>query len=241
MFGRIQTIQRRDILPVIGKIKVGVKSDKGYPQSVDYFVPGGKYSEFFRRAYGDKPQRIQIVFLSDNAEDVCCEEYVYRDKGGGLVAKGDGVLFDVWSAKAQKYVKITTRQATIQEPTTDAIFDANLFDDLAKHYEGGVWKMRLTLRFALPMVRGIAGLWQFESSGAMSTIPNITAMFDRMKEERGQVRGVIFDLCVKFAQSQKPNVKSRYPVVTLVPNCSEENMRMVKQAQEPIAIENIKV
>jgi hypothetical protein len=42
------------------------------------------------------------------------------------------------------------------------------------------------------------------------------------------VKGVIFDLNVVFAKSQKPGVGSRYPVVNLVPNQSKENIQALK-------------
>ena len=55
-----------------------------------------------------------------------------------------------------------------------------------------------------------------------------------MLENKGFVKGIIWDLSVEFAKSQKPGDKSRYPVVTLVANESEDNVLKVKQAYEPI-------
>lgn len=48
--------------------------------------------------------------------------------------------------------------------------------------------------------------------------------------------GVIFDLVVTFAQSQKPDSTSRYPVVTLVPNESRSNIEAVREAYQPIKL-----
>lgn len=96
------------------------------------------------------------------------------------------------------------------------------------------WNVILTLTFVIPSVRGVAGVWTFTTKGAASSIPQVLNTFDAILEEKGFVRGIIFDLNVKFATSQKPNNNSRYPVVSLVPNESEENITIVKQAFLPI-------
>ena len=58
------------ILPRVGQIKIGMKNANGYPQSVDYFIPTGKYAGLFTQAYGEKPQTIQIVFPDDDPAKV---------------------------------------------------------------------------------------------------------------------------------------------------------------------------
>ena len=90
------------------------------------------------------------------------------------------------------------------------------------------WEISLILRFIIPKIRGIAGYWQFSTKGDASTIPQVRNIFDTMLERRGSVQGMIFDLNVKFAKSNKPGITSKYPVVSLVPNHSEENIAMVK-------------
>lgn len=102
MNGRIKrnVAEERLSFPIIGKIKVGIKTEKGYPKGVDYFVPSGKYSELFKRVYGDKPNTIQIVFISDDAKEACIERYEYRDDKGKLIAFGDGEIFNVWGGKS---------------------------------------------------------------------------------------------------------------------------------------------
>ena len=50
MKGRIkrpEAQQSRLILPRVGQIKIGMKNANGYPQSVDYFIPTGKYAGLF--------------------------------------------------------------------------------------------------------------------------------------------------------------------------------------------------
>ena len=69
MGGRIIRMPEGDepklMYPRVGTIHVGMKNDKGFPQSVDYFIPRGRYSSLFTQAYGEKPDSIQIVFPSD--------------------------------------------------------------------------------------------------------------------------------------------------------------------------------
>jgi hypothetical protein len=223
MKGRIKRTEptQKLALPRVGNIRIGKKSEKGFPQSVDYFIPSGKYSELFTKAYGEKPQTIQIIFPDDDNKKVCLEHYEYRDDSGALVAEGDGEIFKVWSGT--KYETLTIEDYP------------NLMQGISKKYpnkasrkDGDGWKINLTLNFMVPMVQGIAGVWQFSTNGSASTIPQIRETFDAMLQERGFIRGIIFDLNVKFATTQKPGDKSRFPVVSLVPNQSEENVNKIK-------------
>lgn len=230
MRGRISRPDReinRVVLPRVGFIKVGMKNAKGYPQSVDYFVPSGKYAGLFTQAYGDRPQTIQIVFPDDDAEKVCREEYQYRDDAGKLIAWGDGETFNVWDG--QKYNELSVKDYP------------KLMQGVARKYPnrivragGDGWQVTLTLTFIIPLVRGVAGVWQFVTKGAASSIPGIRDTFDAMLSERGFVKGIIWDMNVQFAKSQKPGETSRYPVVSIVPNESEGNVAKVKEAWRPV-------
>lgn len=230
MKGRIrrpEAEKSRLILPRVGFIKIGMKNANGYPQSVDYFIPVGKYAGLFTQAYGEKPQTIQIVFPDDDPAKVCNEQYEYRDDEGRLIASGDGETFKVWDGK--KYETLTISDYP------------NLMAGISKRYPnravqkgGDGWVITLTLTFIVPLVRGIAGVWQFSTKGTASTIPAIRETFDGMLAERGFCKGVIFDLNVQFATTQKPGDKSRFPVVSLVPNESADNVLKVKKAWEPI-------
>lgn len=227
ILGKPASYMDRLVLPRVGFLKIGYKNEKGLPQSVDYFIPVGKYSSLFTKAYGDKPQTIQIVFPDDDPAKVCCERYEYRDDDGRLIATGDGEIFQVWNG--QQYQELTTFQYPNLMKNIEKRYPNKLFK---KTGEG--WQIILTLNFIIPCVRGIAGVWQFSTKGTASTIPNVKNVFDQMLENRGFCRGIIWDLSVEFAKSQKPGDKSRYPVVTLVANESEDNLLKVKQAYEPI-------
>lgn len=227
MAGRILNKEKTKRLPfpILGRVACGEKSEKGYPRSLDYFVASGKYAELFKSAYGDKPSTIQIVFPNDDAELCCKEFYELRDTAGKLVSEGDGETFKVWSDKIKAYITLSTEQYP------------NLMEMIAGKYPKCEWKTTLTLNFIIPKVRGVMGLWSFSTKGSASTIPQVRDTFDAMLEQNGHASGVIFDLSVKMHKSNKPNDSSRYPVVSLVPNESEENLRMVKESRKPIMIE----
>lgn len=224
---RADTQATRLAWPRIGKIKIGKKAisrnGKEYPTSVDYFIPSGKYAELFVKAYGQEPRTIQIIFPDDDPVKVCNEYYEYRDDKGQLIAKGDGVTFNVWNGRRYQ-VFTTTEYPDIMQRITAK------YPNAQSRATGDGWRVRLTMNFVIPMVRGVAGVWTFETNGSASTIPNIRDAFDAMLTAKGYVQGIIFDLNVKFAQSQKPDDRSRYPVVSLVPNESEENVEKIKNA-----------
>ena len=222
--------QGRLSLPRVGFIKIGYKDERGFPRSTDYFSAVGKYASLFTKAYGEKPQTIQIVFPNDDPAQVCNERYEYRDDEGRLMATGDGSTFKVWNCKQYQQLSVEDYP--------------NLMTSIERRYPnkqyqrtGDGWSIILTLNFIIPCVQGIAGVWQFSTKGTASTIPQIRDVFDAMLQAKGYVRGIIFDLNVQFAKSQKPGDKSRYPVVSLIPNESEDNVKKVKQAYQPIQIE----
>lgn len=193
-------------LPEVGRLKIGKKSEKGYPMSVDYFIPTGKYAGLFTSALGEKPQTIQVIFPDDDPAVVCNERYEYRDNAGALVARGDGQTFEVWDGK--KYTTLSVERYP------------NLMQQIISKYPSkkSEWDVALTLRFIVPAVRGIVGVWQFSTKGVASSVKNIRNSFDGVQMMRGTVTQTVFDLSVQFAKSNKPNTNSRYPVVSLVAN-----------------------
>lgn len=216
MGGRIYRPEQSGLLelPEIGRLHIGKKqagqNGREFPVSVDYFIPAGKYAGLFEQALGDKPQTIQIIFPTDNEARSCNERYEYRDDRGALVARGDGRTFEIWDAQRQKYMPYSVEEyPDIMEQITRNNPTKRGADN---------WDIVLTLRFIVPAVRGVVGVWQFSTKGRASSIKNIRESFDAVKEMRGTVTQTVFDLSVQFAKSNKPGVNSRYPVVSLVAN-----------------------
>ena len=222
MGGRIVTknADERLGLPILGKVKVGIKSEGGYPQSVDYFVATGKYAPLFNEVFGEKPNTLLIYFPSDNPELCCNESYVYRDNAGKKVAEGDGEVFYVYSSKEGRRVRVTTDELP------------DVMDVVSQKFPSKTgWQISLTIRFVLPLVNKIYGCWEFCTKGAASTIPQIRDCFDAMVAKNGKIAGVLCDLSVKFAKSDSPKA-SRYPVVSLVPNETEQNISKIQSLKQ---------
>ena len=220
MGGRIQRPEQGAAmleLPEIGRLHIGKKqvgqNGREYPVSVDYFIPAGKYAGMFTAALGEKPQTIHVIFPDDDPEKVCNERYEYRDDKGALVARGDGRLFEIWDGK--KYAPYSIEQYP------DIMAQIAAKNPTKRGAEN--WDVALTLRFIVPAVRGVVGVWQFSTKGAASSIKNIRNSFDGVQLMRGTVTQTVFDLSVQFAKSNKPGVNSRYPVVSLVANDNRIN------------------
>ena len=220
MKGRIIRPKEGTMLPEVGRLRIGKKTEKGYPTSVDWFIATGKYADLFTKMLGE-PNTIQIIFYSDDATEVCNERYEYRDDAGALVASGDGELFKVWTGKEYEEFSVT------EHP--------QLLERILKRYPTkrgqDNWDIVLTMRFVIPAVRGVAGVWQFSTKGQASSIKNIRQSFDAVKQLRGTVTQTVFDLSVQFVKSNKPNSKSRYPVVSLVAN--DNRIGEVKEMLQP--------
>ena len=212
-------------LPEIGRLHIGKKqvgqNGREYPVSVDFFIPSGKYAGMFTEALGDKPQTIQVIFPDDNPEKVCNERYEYRDDKGALVARGDGRIFEIWDGK--KYAPYSIEQYP------DIM--AQIANNNPTKRGADNWDVALTLRFIVPAVRGVVGVWQFSTKGRASSIKNIRNSFDGVQLMRGTVTQTVFDLSVQFAKSNKPGNNSRYPVVSLVAN--DNRISEIRDAMAP--------
>ena len=208
----------------LGRVHIGMKSEKGYPMSIDYFRPTGKYAELFTKILGPKPQTITILFTSDEAERVCNERYEYRDNAGALVSYGDGEMFYVWDGKqyapflVKDYPDIMKR-IVAKYPTK-------------KGADG--WEVTLRMQFLIPALSCVMCLWGFSTKGVASSIKNIRDSFDAVLALRGTVKGTAFDLSVQMHKSNKPGATSRYPVVTMVANDTrvQEIREMLKQKND---------
>jgi hypothetical protein len=190
----------------LGKVKIGMKNEKGFPMSLDYFICDSTYKKYFLDAYGEKPSTIQIAFISNDFKDSCFERYECRDKDGRMVGYGDGEEMYLYNPKSKKY---------------------ELTDDREAMKNAGKWEILLTLKFVIPKIRGLFGLFSFTTKGNKSSLPQIRQTFDYVLEHAGTVINIPFDLVVKKVKSQKPGEKSVFPVVSLVPNLSKDNMEIL--------------
>lgn len=210
--GRIKVAKAQSnasTLPEIGKIKIGIKaqtaSGKEYPKAIDYFRPTGNFANEFAKLYGEKPQSLQIAFVSDDISEVCNERFESWEKGKRY-GYGDGETFTIWDGA--KYIE----NVPASDPKVRAM----------------KWDRTLTLRFVLLKMKGILGYWSFQSKAKEVTIPSIVKSFDLVKERAGSVIGFPFNLQVEMKKSYSPGEARTYPVVSLIPNFSEESMEAVR-------------
>ena len=172
-------------LGTVGHIRIGEKATnangKEYPTSLDYFKPDApeQYLQFFRTAFGEKPAKITIPFLSNDIGDVCRQFYELRDGSGGRMAYGDGITFYV----ATKQGDGTVKDVVTTPPDVDKWMKA------METTSGKPWKERLVLKFAIPQIP-VLGLWEFSTHANNSTIPNIIGTIDTVYEMAGRLAGI---------------------------------------------------
>lgn len=202
-------------LPEIGKIKIGEKTTnaagKEYPKALDYFRATGSFAGEFAKTYGDKPTRLSVVFVSDDLAEVCNERYESWVKGKRW-GWGDGETFTVWDSAAKQYVDSV--------PKTDP------------RIKNLKWDIMLTLRMVLLEMKGIMGYWTFSTKAKATTIPSIVKAFDFVRGRAGTIIGFPFNLIVEKKSGYNPDEPRNYPVVSIVPNFSQESIEMVSQYLE---------
>lgn len=212
-------------LPEIGRLHIGKKqagqNGREYPVSVDYFIPSGKYAGMFTAALGERPQTIQVIFPDDNPAISCNERFIYRDDRGALVARGDGRIFEIWDG--QKYAPYSIEQ---YPDIRKQIIEKN-----PTKRGNDNWDVELTLRFIIPAIRGIVGVWSLTTKGAASSVKNLRESFDAIQTMRGTVTTSVFDLSVHFHKSNKPNQNSRYPVLELI--CNDNRIGEIRELLKP--------
>lgn len=211
-------------LPEIGRLHIGIKSEKGYPQSIDWFRATGKYAEMFKQALGEKPNTIAIIFPDDDPAKVCNERYTYRDDDGRLVARGDGLTFEIWNGKEYAPYSVAQYPDIMQQVAQRQP------NKRVKAGKDG-WDVELTMRFIVPAVRGVVGIWVLTTKARASSIHNLRDSFDSIQTMRSTITTTVFDLSVKFHNSNKPGQNSRYPVLELI--CNDNRIAEIRELLKP--------
>lgn len=239
MNGRIVRAKQGFQLPEVGKVKIGEKAissktGKEYPKALDYFIGYGKYKSSFDNAFGEKPQTIQIIFISDDPSYSCNEYYELRNSKGDVFGKGDGENFQIWNKDKKQYVECSIKK--IPSLMYDAEQKCNDNVDAKNQTK---WKVKLTLRFLIVKIPNILGHWSLLTGGEASSIKQIRDTFDFVQNRAGTVTRILFDLNVSKHNSQKPDDPSSYPVLSLIPNMSDENLLLLGKVREQIRFNEI--
>ena len=192
--------------PRLGKIKVGIKSDKGYPQSVDYFVPTGNYAEEVNKLYGEKPTKIKVVFPFDDVEKNM-NEFYRQYKSSGLFRICDG--FNCNKAS-----------------------DEGEFHEVPCEKESGCeCNASMNLQFII-MGLPVVGVWAFDSASYYSRM-NVRSSLQMTIALGGKLQGVPFWMTVEMQESSGSGNKNRFPVISLAPAVTAEDMIQIK-ASSPL-------
>jgi hypothetical protein len=212
--GRIKVAKAQNnasSLPEIGKIKTGIKAQtaggKEYPKAIDYFRPTGNFANEFAKLYGDKPKSLHVAFISDDLAEVCNEQFESWEKGKRF-GYGDGETFTVWDGAAGKYVSGV--------PAND------------KRVTALKWDKTLTLRFVLLKMTGVLGYWTYQTKAKEVSIPSIIKSFDLVRDRANTIIGFPFNLQIEMKKSYSPGEARTYPVVSLIPNFTEESIEAVR-------------
>ena len=216
MKNRIVRKESKNRMPIIGKIKVGQKINRGgkeIPTSLDYFVADGNYKHIFEKKFSGA-NRLDIAFISDDIGECCIERMEIR-KGSKLFARGDGETFEVWDKSIKKYVLRNITE------------ESNLIEEIEKECKSKFEEI-LTLYFLIIGINEVFGVWKFSTKGKESSIPSIRSSFDMVLEHAGKIKLMPFSLSVEKVKSQKPESKNLFPVVTLVANIGQEYLQKLK-------------
>lgn len=222
MNGRLKG-ERTDTFARIGFIKCGEKvinqNGKQIPRSLNYFKAEGKYAGYFNQAYPDKPTTIKIIFPSDNLTEICNERYEMWD-GSQKCGWGDGENFNLWNEEKKCFEAFNVPRGDLDDFLKNT---ENKINQKNRNYPVK-WSVILTLRFMIPEIGKILGVWEFSTRGEKSSIKQIISPFDNVQRWGGTVTRTFFDLNLDWHVSKKKGNKSAYPVISLVPNMSKQNL-----------------
>ena len=202
-------------LPIIGKVKCG-EVVNNRPVSLDHFIASGHYAELFNKEYGEKPDKIEVVFVSDDLETVCEHRLEIRQGKKLYAYSHDGEEIWAWKPGEDEYKPILKK-------------DHPEIMEQIKAKAGADWYQLLRLRFLLLKIKGIFGMWEFGTRAEASSIPQILGSIKAVKEYAGTIQNIPFDLVVEKVISQKPDSKWKFPVVKLICNIGAENLMLLSE------------
>jgi hypothetical protein len=224
------TPQQKLPVPLIGKIKIGEKKGENRPgKAIDYFRATGQFEELFNKTYGDKPNKLTIIFPSTEPEICCAQIEEGRDNSGKLCAIYDGATYRLYDKDISTYKQVTEEEYNKAKERGILV---NFGYGLRKRTETVKiphYKTRLALRFVLLELKGVMGAWELSTMANASSIPGIIEVFDNLVQMAGPAFTKIpFDLTVKFHTSNKPGDTTKFPVLSLLPNMGFENTLKLK-------------
>jgi len=162
----------------LGKIRLGEKTSNGgkeYPRQLGYFLVKEEKNtpksnlDAFRSVYGEKPCSLDIMFASDDIEQVFPQFLKYYGQAG-LLCKGDG-------EKAQ----------CVHKETGEMVETECRYKE-CKAFKAKKCRPVANLMFMLPKVPGV-GVWQIDTSSIYSIL-QINSQLATFKSIFGRLRGI---------------------------------------------------
>lgn len=147
-------------LPRAGKIRLGEKrlsqkTGNPYPAAVDYFVWPEEYAEALAELFGEKAREIDIMFPTDDPEQIC-PQYLKRYGTSGLLCRGDGIVAECVDQETGEWVEI--------ECNPEECPHFNATEESKKSC-----RQVMNLRFVIPQLIS-EGVWQLDTSSYNSII-----------------------------------------------------------------------
>lgn len=182
----------------LGKIKVGEKTEKGYPTSLDYFKATGEFAGEFHRAYGDQPQRIRVVFPYHDVEENLNEWYrLYGTSGLKRLCDGETA-------------KIATEGEFIEQP---CVCDP----------DNRECKATMVINVVV-LGLSVVGVFLISTGGASSR-GNIRSALQWVSDmTKGNFQGIPFYLSVSMEESTVAETPHKYPVISCTPAMQIEKL-----------------
>ena len=185
------TTDRQEMLPRIGKIRLGIKkkhsNGREYPAATDYFVCPPEVQAI----YGAEPKELTIVLPTADPEVVAPTWYKAYQLGRGLACKGDGETANRLIADGKASVDEAGRPQgplpTRDDEKVDWHFGLRCPGRQCPDYEKGNCREMMNFQFLMPDVEGY-GVWQMDTG----SYHGITGIYDSLAYLKlfGDVAGV---------------------------------------------------
>jgi hypothetical protein len=190
-----------------GKIHLGIKGEKGRPQSTDYFV----CPDEVKAVYGEKPKMLEIMVFSDNKEDFM--PYYYKKYGKNqLMCRGNGKDCRIFKG----FDETTKLEKWIDGPCDRETCSAAQGDKPQCN-------MVLNLKFIIPKVNKTA-FYQLDTR-SVNTLKNIQGAVDMLKQVTGQIAWIPMILTVVEEKSSM----GKYPILML-----NEDTKAERSISQPV-------
>lgn len=168
----IKDVSEERRIPRLGKIKLGIKvkgqGQSTYPKATDYFV----VPESIMEHVGEKPTKLNIVFPSDDREEIVPQYLRCYGLSHGLVCWGTG-------AKARRLMDKKTGEIAGRDTLDWEWHDIDCNTQECEEY-GTRCRKVMNLMFSMPDVPGL-GVWQLDTSSFYS-IREINSSLDLIQK-----------------------------------------------------------